>query len=106
VVLSEASLAVVKTESKNVGHGAMHSSKFHFGLANFLVQIEQRKLGQLSVNGGKLAFRLASNAGLLVAIGVLTNLNNLANKDAGWICGVGAYNLQSTSRAVTYHRIE
>ena len=90
VVGSKASLAEVKAEANNVGDSSMHFSDGHFLFANLFMEVKQRQLGDLGVNSGEFTLTLTSNAGLLISVRVLVELDDFAHEDAVRVSGVGS----------------
>ena len=55
------------------------------------MEVKERKLGDLGVDGGELAVGVAGDAGLLIAIGESIKLDDFANEDSGRVSGVRAF---------------
>jgi hypothetical protein len=90
MVGSKASFTEIKTEANNMRDRAMNTSDSHLLLAQFLMKVEEGKLGYLGMHGGEFTFTLASDTRFLISVRVLIKLNNLANKNTRGISRVGS----------------
>jgi len=77
---------IEQTESHHVGKRTISSSDLEFFGSQFLMQVEVSHSKQLSVHLRSLL--TWSDSDLLIAVGMVVNLDELSHKSAGRVCRV------------------
>ena len=91
VVDARVGLAVVHAEADEVGHGSVEAADGDFLVIKIFLQVKAVEFAGNCVHLGGLGLVLAAGqAGLLIGVRVLSDLNHLADEDTGRVGGVRA----------------
>ena len=83
-------LTVIEGEADKVGLRSEYKSSIDLFLSNWLFEVPLVNLVGSRVNSGNSSIRIWSDSGLLISVGAISKLENLANEDTFRIRRIGA----------------
>lgn len=83
-------LTVVEGEADKVGLWSEYKSSIDLFLSNWMFEVPLVNLVGSRVNSGNSSIRIWSDSGLLISVGAISKLENLANEDTFRIRRIGA----------------